>query len=347
MRVAIALLLVGCAGGPLRNLGRVPQGKADCAAVARWAEEKSAGGAQREGETSAQDDSLEAAACFRREKDDASARRALLWGLLAQARERVGAPLTVKTGGFEDSLARKLAALAISAHAAGEKDTHARAAEALASIRGRTLDLERGDRKSVGAAGEAVAFIDGDCFFCARSEAYGAADGEHVEQLGRWAGISYVRRDDGREQFLAATKLIPWGQVPPQQLFAEAMRRRGRAIQAATAAALASRAADPSEPSSIEAPLFHLPLRGFSFGDVQRAERENGGAGLKLLVKSDSGEVVVRFPHLLLVRAARDRRFVCPPDGVDTVVRFEGLDGGKPQYRAVILRHEDGVAEGP
>jgi hypothetical protein len=129
------------------------------------------------------------------------------------------------------------------------------------------------------------------------------------------------------------------------------MRRRNRRIEPGTAAQLARRKPAPGEESAADAPLFQLALRGFAFGDVQRAEDEaqadSGPPGLRLVVHSDAGEVVVRFPLKLLERAGRAQRFVAPPDGVDAVVRYEGKDADKPRYRAVILRHEDGVAEGP
>jgi hypothetical protein len=310
--------------------------------------EKQGAAPQREGESSAEDDASAAVACYRREKDEPKARAALLSTMTAEAQQRAGAPLTVKTGGFEDGLARRLAAVALSAQARGEQATFESAQRALLQIRGRPLELDRGDRKAVGAVGEAVTMLEGDCFYCSRSDAYGAQNGEHVEQLGRWAGLSYVRRDDGREQFLIGTRLLADGQKPPQELFAEAMRRRARTIEEATAAQLAKRTPGANEIDSIDAPLFHIALRGFAFADVQRAAREGEGEpGLRVPLRSDAGEVVVRFPLRILERAARDRRFVAPPDGVDAVVRYEGKEGDRPRYRAVILRHEDGVAEGP
>ena len=342
------LLLTSCAA-PLRTLASGPTGKDRCATLARWAEEKQGAAPQRPGESAAEDDASEALACYQREKDDRGARSTLLSSLVAQARARAGAPLTAKSGGFEDGLARRMAALALSAAAHGETDTFARAQEALGGLRGRSLELDRGVRKAVGSSGEAVTMLEGECFYCSRTEAYGAQNGEHVEQLGRWAGLSYVRRDDGREQFLVATRLVAEGHKAPQEVFAEAMRRRGRPIGELTAAQLAKRTPDADEASSVEAPLFHLALRGFAFGDVRRAIDEAGPSdpGLRLVVRSEAGEVVVRFPPKLLERAARDRRFVAPPDGVDAVVRYEGREGQLPRYRAVILRHEDGVAEGP
>jgi hypothetical protein len=329
----------------MRNLATAPKGAAGCEAMQQWAEDKASGKPQREGESSAQDDAIEAASCWRRQKNDARARASLLSGLFAESRGRV---FDARAGGFDDPLARKVAALALSAHAAGEQDTFGRAQALLQQIRGRDLQLEQGDRKAVGGAGEAVSMVDGDCFFCARTEAYGASDGEHVEELGRWAGLAYVRRDDGREQFLVGTRLIGGEQLPPQQLFADAMRRRGRQVVAMSTASLAARTPGPGEDAAADAPLFNVPLRGFAFGDVRRAEEEAGtGDGLHVVLRTDSGELVVRFPPLLLQRAARDKRFVAPPDGVDAVVRYEGKDGDRPRYRAVILRVEDGVAEGP
>lgn len=347
--LAIGLVLASACSLPLRTLTAVPRGADGCATLARWAEEKQGSLPQRAGESGADDDASEALACFRREKNEKGARATLLSSLVAQARQRAAAPVTAKTGGFEDGLARKLAALALSAHAKGELDTFQKAQDTLGTLRGRAIDLDRGVRKAVGSSGEAVTMLETECFYCSRTEAYGAQNGERVEQLGRWAGLSYVRRDDGREQFLVATRLIAEGQRPPQEVFAEAMRRRGRTIEVLTAAQLAKRAPAAGEESSLEAPLFHLALRGFAFGDVRRTIDEAGPSepGLRLTVPSEAGPVVVRFPPKLLERAARDRRFVAPPDGVDAVVRYEGKEGDSPRYRAVILRHEDGVAEGP
>ncbi len=345
--IGLALVVASCATPP-RKMASAPAGKEGCAALESWAEEKAKERPPREGESSALDDSLEAAACWRREQNVARARGALLPGLVAELTEQPRSAGDSRQGGFDDALARKVAAIALSANAAGETATFERAKALLAELRGRELDLDRGDRRAVGKAGEAVSMVDGDCFFCARTDAYGAQDGEHVEQLGRFAGLAYVRRDDGREQFLVATRLIAEGQKAPQKLFAEAMRRRARTIVASSPASLARRAPEPSEESSSDAPLFHLALHGFAFGDVQSAENQAGARdGLHLVVRSDAGDVVVRFPPLLLSRAGRDRRFVAPPDGVDAVVRYEGREGDRPRYRAVILRHEDGVAEGP
>ena len=344
--VAVVTLLAACAA-PLRTVASLPSGKAGCAALEKWAEEKaeenSNGKPPREGESSALDDSLEASVCWRRRNDFARARGALLPGLIAEASDG-GAR------GASDAIARKAAAIALSARAAGETETYQRAKALLTARGGGDLDLARGDRRAVGRAGEAVSMIDGECFFCAKAEAYGAQDGEHVEELGRWAGLSYVRRDDGREQFLVATRLLQEGQQPPQKLLAEAMRRRGRPILASTPSLLARRSPEAGEETSAEAPLFHLALHGFAFGDVGRTQREAGARdGLRLVVRGAGreDEVVIRFPPLLLTRAARDRRFVAPPDGVDAVVRYDGREGERPRYRAVILRHEDGVAEGP
>ena len=339
-----ALVVASCAT-PLRNLA---SGKTSCTQLATWAAEKGADRPQRPGESSAQDDAAEAAACYRRQNDLAGARSALLSGLIADARD-AARPAATKAGGFEDGLARKVAALALSAAAAGDQANFDRAKSALTTLRGRELELERGDKRAVGSAGEAVSMVDGECFFCARPEAYGAQDGEHVEQLGRWAGYSYVRRDDGREQFLVATRLIAEGQRPPAQQFAEAMRRRGRRIEASSPAFLVKRTPGDGEDVAVDAPLFQLTLRGFAFGDVERASKESGELrpGLHLIVHSEAGDLAVRFSPLLLQRAQRDRRFVAPPDGVDAVVRFEGKDGERPRYRAVIMRFEDGIAEGP
>src|SRR5438046_65763 len=124
--LAAALVAAGCAA-PARNLGAAPAGAGRCALLARWAAEKQADLPQRSGESSAEDDAAEAIACYRREKDDRSARGTLLSSLIAQAKARQLGPLTARTGGFEDGLARKLAALALSAHAAGEVDTFSRA----------------------------------------------------------------------------------------------------------------------------------------------------------------------------------------------------------------------------
>ncbi|MBS2025885.1 MAG: hypothetical protein JST92_26075, partial [Deltaproteobacteria bacterium] len=226
----------------------------------------------------------------------------------------------------------------------GEKDTEARATAALAAIRGRQLELDAGDRTVTGNSSSAVSMIDGACFFCARAEVYGAGDGEHVEQLGRYAGYPYVKREDGREQFLLSTRLLGEGQQAPVQLFADAMRRRGRAIADSTPATLATREPAAGEELSNDAPLFRLTLRGFAVGDVASAGA--GATGLSLPIKSDAGEIVVRFPPKILQRCGRDKRFVAPPDGVDVVVRFEAKDGARPVYRVIILRVEDGVAEG-
>ena len=345
---AVLLCMLSCAA-PLRTLASGPTGKDRCATLARWAEEKQADKPQLPGESAAEDDASEALSCYQRERDEKGARATLVSSLVAQARARAGAPLTARTGGFEDGLARKLAAVALSAQARGEAETFARAQQALGGLRGRSLELDRGVRKAVGSSGEAVTMLEGECFYCSRTEAYGAQNGEHVEQLGRWAGLSYVRRDDGREQFLVATRLIAEGEKPPHEVFAEAMRRRGRPIGELTATQLARRTPDEDEAGSVEAPLFHLALRGFAFGDVRRAIEQAGPSdpGLRLRLSSEAGEVIVRFPPKLLERAARDKRFVAPPDGVDAVVRYEGREGQLPRYRAVILRHEDGVAEGP
>lgn len=341
--IALLAAAAGCAG-PLRTFANAAPGTEGCAQLLQWAREKAGDRAARAGESGADEDAREAAACAHREGNDAQARAALLVALELQVPQRKGAALTAKTGSFDDSLARSLAALALSAGARGEQQTAGRASEALAAVRGRALEVEPGDRTVTGRTGTAVSMIDGDCFFCARHEVYGAADGEHVEQLGRWAGYPYVRREDGREQFLLNTRLLGEGQESPQQRFADAMRRRGRSIADASPAALAQRRAGEGEELSAEAPLFRLTLRGFAVGDVAR--EAGGAAGLLLPVRSEAGEIVVRFPQKLLQRCGRDRRFVAPPDGVDVVVRYETKDGERPVYRAIILRVEDGVAEG-
>lgn len=335
--VLALLLAAGCAAP--RSVASAGQGKEACAQLMQWAAQKAGDEPPRSGESSALEDSQEAAACFHRNGDEPHARAALLIGLVQAAADRKGDPLTVKTGAFDDSLARSLAALAFSSHAANETEVFEGASKALAAIHGRTLDLDAGDRTATGAAGTAISMIDGACFFCARADVYGAQDREHVELLGSYAGIPYVRRDDGREQFLQATRLLADGEQSPRAQLAEAMRRRGKRIDDATISSLAKRAPEPGEERAPDAPLFRLLLRGFAFGLVE--------GEVKLPLKSDVGDLIIRFPNKLLQRAGRDHRFVAPPDGVDAVVRYEGRDGEAPIYRAVILRHEDGVAEGP
>ena len=353
--------LCACAwacAGPLRTLANAQEGKEGCAQLAQWAQEKAAAAGQgeslRDGESTAQQDARDGAACFHREGDDAQARATLLTGLLDQARERelarepdaTAAPLSAsKAGSFDDGLSRALAALSLSAHARGEARTAGQAETALLAIHGRALELDAGDRTAANNAGAAVTMIDQDCFFCAHADVYGAQAREHVEQLGRWAGVPYVRRDDGREQFLLATRLLAEGERSPQQLFADAMRRRGRPIEDATPGLLARRDPEPGEAQATSAPLFRLSLRGFAFGEIDSSAP--GWRGLPVLLHASQGELVVLFPPLLLRRAARDRRFVAPPDGVDVVVRYDSDESGRHVYRAVILRDESGVAEGP
>ena len=338
MRALVLLALFACAG-PARTLTAAGAGKAGCPRLLAWAREKAGPQPARAGESSAAEDAREAAACFHRAGTEPQARDALGFALALEAAARAGEPLTARTGSFDDSLARALAALALSARAAGEEDTFARAQAALQSIHGRALDLTRGDRTAAGSAGEAVSMLDGACFFCAHGDVYGAQDREHVELLGSYAGVPYARRDDGREQFLVSTRLLSDGEESPREKLAEAMRRRGRRIDDATPALLASRAPMPGEDLAPDAPLFRLSLRGFAFGVV--------AGEIRLPLRTDAGELVVRFPGRLLQRAGRDHRFVAPADGVDAVVRYEGRDEGRPVYRTVILRHEDGVAEGP
>jgi hypothetical protein len=327
--VAIAACLSSACAGPLRSLASNP----GCAQLASWAQEKAGDKPARPSESSAVEDSQEAAACFHQKGDDKSARAALLIGLTQRAAE-AGA----SAGSFDDSLARALAALALSARAAHEPQTFESAQKVLEGMHV-ALDLNDGDRTAAGGAGEAVSMIDGNCFFCAHADVYGAQDREHVELLGGFAGVPYCKRDDGREQFLLSTRLLADGEQSPRQKFADAIRRRARRIDDATPAMLAQRKPGPEEDLSTDAPLFRLTLRGFSYGLVD--------GEVRLPVKSDAGEIIVRFPSKLLQRAGRDHRFVAPADGVDAVVRYEGLDDGRPVYRTVILRHEDGVAEGP
>ena len=343
----LALILVldleACAA-PARNFAAAAQTKAGCTQLVQWATEKYGARPAEPGETRADEDVREAAACWHRLKDDAQARAAMLIALEQEvaARPATGAP--ARPGTFDDSLARALAALALSSRGRGEADTEKRAVAALAKVSVRAIETGAGDRNAVGSAGSAVSMIDGECFFCAKAEVYGAQDREHVEQLGRWAGLPFVRRDDGREQFLLNTRLIEEGAQSPQQAFADAMRRRGRRISDATIALLSTRAPAGGEETSIEAPLFRVTLRGIAVGDVQR---EGGERGLLVPLKSEAGDCWVRLPPKLLQRAGRDRRFVSPPDGVDAVVRYEGREQERPLYRAVILRTEDGAAEGP
>jgi hypothetical protein len=338
-------LAAGCAG-PARNFAAAPNNKQGCEQLQAWAAEKYAALPAQAGETGAEEDAREAAACWHRNGDDARGRAALLFELEQEVAAR-GKDTSARAGTFDDALARTLAAVALSSHARGDagKATEERATKALAKVSPRTLELDTGHRNTVGSAGSAVSMIDGDCFFCAKAEVYGAQDREHVEQLGRWAGLPFVRRDDGREQFLLNTRLVEEGQQSPQQLFADAMRRRGRRISDGTSALLATRAPSPGEESSLEAPLFRMTLRGIAVGDVQREAADRGG--LFVPVRSDAGDAWVKLPMKLLQRAARDRRFVSPPDGVDVVVRYEGKEQDRPLYRAIILRTEDGAAEGP
>ncbi len=328
-----------------RNLAAVRPDKAGCATLQQWAQDKSFAKPAHAGESSVEEDGREAALCWHREGDDSRARASLLIALEHEAKGRRGAAFTVKTGSFDDSLCRSLAALALFARAAGEADLDARAEAALAAIHGRTLDLDKGDRTAVGNAGSAVTMLDADCFLCARAEVYGAQDREHVEQLGRYAGIPLVRRDDGRAQFLIDTKLLAEGEESPDQLFAEAMRHRGRRISEGSLALLATRKPDDGEELAPDAPLFHVTLHGIAVGDVAKASTPTG---LVVPAPSDAGQAWVRFPPKILQRAGRDRRFVAPPDGVEAVVRYDGRGAdGAPMYRAVIIRTEDGVAEGP
>ena len=340
-------LAVGCAA-PTRNFAAAPNNKAGCQQLQGWAAEKMGALPAQSGETQAEEDAREAAACWHRNGDDARGRAALLEWLEQEVEPRKAAAYKFaqpRAGTFDDALSRSLAALALSSHARGERSVEERATKALAKVSPRALELDAGDRNTVGSAGSAVSMIDGDCFFCAKAEVYGAQDREHVEQLGRWAGLPFVRRDDGREQFLLNTRLVEEGQQSPQQLFAEAMRRRGRRISDGSGALLASRAPNAGEELSLDAPLFRMTLRGIAVGDVQREAGERGG--LLVAVHSDAGDAWVKLPMKLLQRAARDRRFVSPPDGVDVVVRYEGKEQDRPLYRAVILRTEDGAAEGP
>ncbi len=338
-------LAAGCAG-PARNFAAAPNTKLGCEQLQRWAAEKYAALPAQAGETLAEEDAREGAACWHRNGDDARGRAALVFELEQEVIAR-GKDASGRAGTFDDALARTLAAVALSSHARGdaEKATEERATKALAKVSPRTLELDAGHRNTVGSSGSAVSMIDGDCFFCAKAEVYGAQDREHVEQLGRWAGLPFVRRDDGREQFLLNTRLVEEGQQSPQQLFAEAMRRRGRRISDGTGALLATRSPNAGEELSLDAPLFRLTLRGIAVGDVQSAAAERGG--LFVPVHSDAGDAWVKLPTKLLQRAARDRRFVSPPDGVDVVVRYDGREQDRPLYRAVILRTEDGAAEGP
>ncbi len=328
----------------MRNLAVVRPDKNGCATLQAWAEEKAHDHPARAGESSVEEDGREAALCWHREGDDSRARAALLTALEHEAKGKAGQSISLKTGSFDDSICRALGALALSARAHDQPEVAARAEAALATVHGRSLDLDKGDRTAVGSAGSALTMIDSDCFFCARAEVYGAQDREHVVQLGRYAGVPLVQRDDGREQFLVDTKLIGDGEESPQQLFAEAMRHRNRRISEGSPALLASRTPEPGEEMSADAPLFHVTLRGIAVGDVKK---EAGPNGLVVSVPSDAGQAYVRFTPKILQRAARDRRFVSPPDGVEAVVRFDGRNGAAPQYRAVILRTEDGVAEGP
>ncbi len=330
---------------PPRNLAAVRADKAGCASLEQWAQEKSSGLPMRPGESSADDDGREAANCWHREGDDKRARSLLITVLEHQARAHVRAPITTKTGSFDDALCRSLAAVALSARSHGETDIATRAQSALSSIHGRTLDLDQGDRTVSGNAGSALSMVDTNCFFCAQSEVYGGQDREHIELLGRYAGVPFVKRDDGREQFLIDTKLLADGQQSPAQLFTEAMRRRGRRIAEGTPVLLATRKAEEGEELQNDAPLFHLTLHGIAVGDVQK---EGGANGLLVPLHSDSGDASIRFSPKLLQRAGRDRRFVAPPDGIEAVVRYDGKGNeGTPVYRAVIIRTEDGVAEGP
>jgi hypothetical protein len=342
--LAGALAFLTACAGPARNFAAAPNTKAGCGQLQAWAAEKYAAAPAQPGETGAEEDAREAAACWHRNGDDVHARAALLFELEQEAAAR-GKESTGRAGTFDDALARSLAAVALSARAHGEAQTEQRATAALGRVSPRTLELDAGHRNTVGSAGSAVSMIDGDCFFCAKAEVYGAQDREHVEQLGRWAGLPFVKRDDGREQFLLNTRLVEEGQQSPQQLFADAMRRRGRRIADGSSALLASRAPAPGEEASAEAPLFRLTLHGIASGNVQR--EVEGRGGLFVPVRSDAGEAWVKLPLKLLQRAGRDRRFVSPPDGVDVVVRYEGKEQDRPLYRAIILRTEDGAAEGP
>src|SRR5207244_2733807 len=74
--LAVCWLIAACAA-PSRNLSSAPAGKAGCAILARWVEEKLGAVPQREGESSPDDDTSAAVACFRRENDDGGARAAL------------------------------------------------------------------------------------------------------------------------------------------------------------------------------------------------------------------------------------------------------------------------------
>ena len=339
-----ALAFCAACSAPLRNLANVRPDKNGCATLQGWAEAKNHDAPARAGESTVEEDGREAANCWHREGDDSKARASLLIALEHEAKSKAGQSITVKSGSFDDSICRALGALALSARAHDQQDVAARAEAALATVHGRTLDLDKGDRTAVGSSGSALTMIDTDCFFCARAEVYGAQDREHVEQLGRYAGVPLVKRDDGREQFLVDTKLIADGEESPQQMFAEAMRRRTRRISEGSPALLASRTPDPGEEMSNDAPLFHVTLRGIAVGDVKK---ESGPTGLTVPIHSEAGDAFVRFTPKILQRAARDRRFVAPPDGIEAVVRFDGRNGSTPIYRAVILRTEDGVAEGP
>jgi len=344
MASALLAVLAGCMA-PSRNLAAVRPDKAGCAQLQDWAQEKTNAHLPQPGESSAEDDGNAAALCWHREGDDKRARESLLIVYEHQARQRLHAPITVKTGSFDDTLCRSLAALALSATAHGEGEIAARAQKALAQVHGRSLDLDKGDRTAAGNAGTAVTMVDPDCFFCGRADVYGAQDREHIELYGRYAGVAYGKRDDGREQFLLDTRLLADGVESPQQKFAEAMRRRGRRISDGSAGLLASRKADEGEELSNDAPLFHLTLHGIAVGDVQK---EGGANGLLIPMESEGGNAWVRFPNKLLQRAGRDRRFVAPPDGIEAVVRYDGKNNdGAAIYRAVIIRTEDGVAEGP
>jgi hypothetical protein len=343
--IAAPLLLSSGCSAPLRNLAAVRPDKSGCATLQQWSADKAFAHPKRPGESSAEEDGREAAVCWHREGDDVRARASLISALEQEAKHKQGAAITVKTGSFDDSLCRTLGALALSARAHGEVEIAARAEAALSSVHGRTLDLSKGDRTAVGNAGSAITMIDPDCFFCSRAEVYGAQDREHIEQFGRYAGVTYAKRDDGREQYLVDTKLLADGEESPQQLFAEAMRHRQRRITDASPALLSTRKPDDGEELSADAPLFHLTLRGIAVGDVQK---EAGNTGLMVPITSENGTAWVRFPPKILQRAGRDRRFVAPPDGIEAVVRYDGRgQSSTPVYRAVIIRTEDGVAEGP